>query len=858
MKLTLLSFCVGVFIIEQFPSNYSLQTYLSALILFIPLIFGLLRFLKIYSPHQASLFLLLGALWALFHIESQRNAVIPVNDFAGESLELEVEIISLPKQVGEAQQVTVIVTDVIKPEIKSGIKASQLSVNLLIGRKLNLRWFLSPIAQDQLLGRWQFSVKLKPPRGLVNPVGFDYEKWLFAENIVAVGTIKEGKPISRAGLSFSARVQIWRQQIKSELLVFIHSTNETAILSKNSEALLLALLLGDRSGLSQPMWDVLSSTQTSHLIAISGLHISLVVGLIVFIGNFLLRWFHPMQVARYKVLIYCLGLIAAGFYTLLAGFTLPTQRAFFMSSVVVIGFFMLKNTTLFDAVLWAVFFVLLIQPLAPMSVSFWLSVVAVTWIALLVSGRLEVNKSLRAKIWLVLRLQSLLYLAMLPLSLLFFGKISVVGLVANWFAIPLVTFLLLPLVVLVCAVFGIYSDAAVVLFYGLDFFLNGFWGMLSWFAEQEYLLRLNVGLLQNLMADQVVWLLIAVALICLPIPFRFKVGFIPVLLLPFLLLHQSDAYLSFKGERLTEGYVRLIFFDVGQGTSVFVQTRDHALLYDTGAEFPSGFNMADAVVLPYLQQRFRRHLDLLVISHSDLDHSGGVEVLQEHFVLSDMETLTIADDWRLWPPPAEGSHHQGIDCLDGIQWRWNQVAFQLIKAEMTAPLSSNDASCLIEITLGEQRILLAGDIEKAAEAQLLRTKKLNPQTLVLVPHHGSKTSSTLGFVNAVAADYAVVSAGYDNRFGHPDARVVDRYLARNAQVLSTAEGGALEFEISASGVKQVTQYRLDKQEFWRHSVTESETAFAKFQTTSNIERKIANFELNLLKKILQGFIMSGL
>lgn len=872
IKLALVGFCAGLIIIEQLPVPYSLDNFSLLIVLLIPLFFNPLFFSQRAILFRIfALFFVVGAVWALYQIEQQRSAVIP-QQFMTTEQTLALEITELPFQSGDALR---IVGRILCLESS---KSDEAHKNLChyAGKRLLLKWFNAPVSAESVTGRWMFNVTLKPPRGLVNPVGFDYEKWLFLQKISAVGSIRSGTPFTaqdpkdktraRQSLSSVAHVQIIRAEIKSALNNFltgpaiegessVEASHSNPGMSSQSKALLFALVLGDRSLMDANMWQALTATQTSHLVAISGLHMSLIVGIALLFLRLLLRLVAP---GRWRFLfprVALLALLPAAGYLFLAGFSLPTQRAFLMSAMVIFAYLVFRQTGLITSLLVSVAVILVLQPLAPLSVSFWLTCTAVFWIAWLTQGRLGSFSGVVGQ----LGLQTKIYVAMVPISLLFFAGSSVVGVIANWIAIPMLGFLIMPLLLVTMLVYALSPENSYLLWQGVGFLLDGFWWLIEWFAAKE------MRLLMEWPQQNLFWLFLFGGLLLSPLTWRATIVPLPFLLLPIFVG---------EGEQVGEGEVKVVMFDVGQGTSLLVETANHQLLYDTGVVFPSGFNMIDAAVLPYLKKRFRP-LDMLVVSHSDIDHSGGVDALLRQWPVG----YLLADPWldrKQENLDLQGQEPQRMECLDGLEWQWDRVNFSILKAQqLETPqfvpyrskgwgglfaASDNNQSCILVIEFAGRRIVLAGDIESDAERALLqRDLGLQGVDVLLVPHHGSRTSSSIGFLNRLNPDYALISCGYNNRFQHPHQKVVDRYFARGATVLNTAQVGAVEITLGETGLTNVETHRsAEKAYFWRQINLESDTDGDKGATTSNNERKISKFVLNFLKNNVQGFIMSGL
>jgi len=653
--------------------------------------------------------------------------------------------------------------------------------------------------------RWQLRVKLKPPHGMQNPGGFDYEKWLYLQGIHATGYIRQSKAQAGENKRISPS-PVGIDSFRERLIQLISELPD-----KRYQGLLQALSVGHKSLISAPQWQLLRETGTSHLMAISGLHIGL-VGALVF---FILRWLTPgalllrLNVSAQQVAA-VFSLFAALFYALLAGFSVPTQRAFIMLLVVMLAILFKRPAFSANTLALALSGVLLYQPVAVLSVGFWLSFLAVVIISLVTSSRIRYRLGDEAEDvygrgkgkagrWLQgLRTQWLIALGMLPLSVLLFQQGSVISPLANMLVIPLVGLLVVPISLLASVMSLFWVEAALWLFALASDCLAIIWYILQWLGESPVASwkSASVPLLQGTMA------LIGVFLLLMPrgFPLRFT-GII--LLLPMLL---------YKAERPVSGDLWVSVLDVGQGLSVLLQTHEKTLLYDTGAKFSERFDIGEKVVLPYLQFIGVEQLDTLLISHGDNDHAGGAQAilaqLKVHHVLA-------GDRAQL----SEALKREALLCRSGRRWRWDGVDFEILHPARDYK-KANNRSCVLKVSGGNYSLLLTGDIEAKAERELLKSEgvveSLRADVLV-VPHHGSNTSSSAAFLDVVKPHLAVVSAGYRNRFGHPTNKVLQRYNARGIEVLNTASAGAIQIKFSKSegnGRFKVSMQRKPRRHYW--------------------------------------------
>ena len=632
---------------------------------------------------------------------------------------------------------------------------------------------------------WRLNVKLKRPSGFMNPGGFDYEKWLFTQKIIATGYVRKSKQDNENRKLFNTdvlgktwSVDYWRQKV--------HDTIQQQISNKNSAAVLSALLVAVRDNLNEDQWQLLQATGTSHLIAISGLHIAVVAGFAFFPMMLLWRLFSclneriPLRIAGA-----CAGTLLATFYAMLAGFTLPTQRALLM---VIIGLWALVSRRNFDAssiLGLALVLVLLWDPLVAMTVSFWLSFLAVFLILLFVKRQSEKPS------WMVLKLQIFLSLAMLPLTLLFFGTASLTSPLANLLAIPWVSLLIVPLSLiglilipistfLSTQVLSLASYAIELLFKGLDI------------LSSSALSDLNLAEIPSSL------LLVAfVGVLVLVLPKGFPARWLGLLLIFPALVFQAD--------KLKEGAFKYTLLDVGQGFASVLQTQNHYLIYDTGTRVSETFDLGKLVVAPYLRSQGVDKINMMMISHEDIDHRGGAQYLYDNFEIDEM----LSSDFRA----IKGSKF----CVQGQKWQWDGVNFEVLSPPKHYQGNDNNRSCVLKVWNVHHSLLLTGDIQKKTEKVLLNSSlKMLKADVMSVPHHGSKTSSSEAFIKQVSPKIGLISAGYRSRFGHPKPAVVSRYKSLDVELLDTVNFGAISLDFPADNSEIKREYhRLDNQGFWR-------------------------------------------
>ncbi len=626
--------------------------------------------------------------------------------------------------------------------------------------------------QVRAADRLRMRARLKRPHGYANPGTFDYEKWLFMRGIGATGYALGWEKIGE-GSRWSPVV--WRQALLEKL-----RAHRDVIAHVDSVA---ALSLGFSQSLTPARSQILAATGTRHLFAVSGLHIGLVFGVFFFLlralwSRFFLARLHypPHCAASIAALPFAFG------YALLAGFSLPTQRALVMLLCFVFGVLQKRRLPLSQSLSAALLAVLLWDPFSSLSVSLWMSFAAVGLIVLFLSA------STRPPDWRQWpKLQVYLSLAMILPTLLFFSRGSLIAPLANLLAVPLVSFLVLPASLLSTAFAALGDVPAVFVLHCADALFEGFWRAGAWLAAFDGVEWFH---------HPPKWALVS-ALAGIALLLAFPRAWLKPLALVFLLPLFNKAVLP-----PPPGDFEAVFLDVGQGLSVFVATHRHALLYDTGPAYPS-FNTGEAIVAPYLRARDVTRLDALIVSHTDNDHAGGAAGVLRH----------IGARRLLSGESFEVAGRRFEVCRDGQTWTWDGVRFEILHPASSHRRTRNDASCVLKVSSGARSLLLTADIEKASERALLGDERIASEVM-LVPHHGSRTSSDPAFIDQVAPRLAVVTAGYRNSFGFPKADVIGRYHERGIRVLNTAQAGALSLHFSPSAEVRIVAHREQARHYW--------------------------------------------
>lgn len=683
------------------------------------------------------------------------------------------------------------------PKVKAQKQYFNFNITQLNNRALSksilvrLSWKDAPHLLQQG-EQWQFKCKLKAAHGFANIGGFNYVAWLRHKGILATGYVINAKGIDEAMTQLLHASPSLRHQLYNQVTSMIKN--------KPLASLVKALSFGERGDISDKIQKILQTTATQHLIAISGLHLGLVAsGSFIFICT--LFQFFPVRFIPTQLGVYLLNyntrfiavvfsLLLTYFYAYISGFALPTLRAL---SMIFLYWFLrgqgLKVSWL-SCLLFIVLSVVLFWPFSLLSMSFWLSFYAVV-VIFLINWRFlsHQKKTTKFKQWLttLFILQLSLSLLLLPLTLFFTFKFSFLAIIANLISVPWMSITAIPLCLM--GVISIFiSPVLAAFFFNLAHTsLSFLWHILTFLSEQSWAV---ISL-----STSEIWCLIAVIFVCiyrllLAIPLRKLDGAFIVLLLSLWgyrsLLHQDDWFLT--------------VLDVGQGLSVVIEKKQHTLLYDTGAKYPGGFSLVEAVVLPYFKAQGIHSMDTLIISHNDNDHAGGVPLLQTW-----QEGLKIMAN--------DPAYNASKGCEKGESFYWQSLKFDVLWPLNKGKGRENEDSCVIKISDGKSSILLTGDITIKVEKQLLaQGDKINADVLI-VPHHGSKTSSSDLFIKAVSPKVAVFSVGFQNRWNMPHREVISRYQYHKVELLNTAKSGMIRFNFSPSG-ENIKLYHEDIWPFW--------------------------------------------
>ena len=655
--------------------------------------------------------------------------------------------------------------------------------------------------------RWAMTVRLKAPHGLRNPHGFDYELWMWEQGVQATGSVRNGlkdEPPVRLASTWQHPVEQLRQSVRDAIFARLNGARDDSDPGRARIAgVVAALVTGDQRAIDRADWDVFRATGVAHLMSISGLHITLFAWLAAWCVGVLWRrstWLCLRVPAPFAALV--AGVFLATAYAVFSGWGVPAQRTVLMLAIVALLQGSGRRWPWPQVWLLACAAVVLVDPWALAQAGFWLSFVAV---GVLFATNTIADKvyatSARGHFYALLREQWVVTLALTPLTLLLFGQVSVVGFAANLVAIPWVTLVVTPLALGGVLWSPLWSLAALS--------LQPLTAVLQWLAQWPWaVLFLPAAPLWAGMAG-----VLGGAMLATRLPWRLRLLALP-LLVPVLL---------WSPERPGAGEFELLAADIGQGNAVLVRTAGHSLLYDAGPRFSRESDAGHRVLVPLLRALGER-VDILMLSHRDADHTGGAEA-----VLMQQPQAQLTGS-------IEGTHplqsvRPIIPCLAGQRWEWDGVVLEVLhplpgadapELRETRPPRDprpNTLSCVLRIAAkggAGASALLVGDIETQQEQALLARNAPLKADVLLVPHHGSKTSSSRAFLAGVLPGTALVQAGYRNRFGHPATDVLERYRALGIDVVESSRCGAAHW--SSKAPAQVACERDRDRHYWQHTL----------------------------------------
>jgi competence protein ComEC len=653
-------------------------------------------------------------------------------------------------------------------------------------RRVELTWYDAPL-KLRPGERWRLHVRLKPRQGFANPGGYDYEAQLFRNGIGATGYVRSGdnRRIAEPGGRY----------LVLQARDFIAHRLSAALPNSTMLGVVQGLAIGETQAMSADQWQVFANTGTTHLMAISGLHIAMVAMLFAWLSRAAARRL-PLQRLRVNAVSWeCVGgMSAALVYSLLAGFSVPTQRTLIMLCVYFGMRWQRREVASLQGFALALIAVLVVDPFAPLAAGFWLSFGAV---AAIIGGMgARIGRGSRGGEY--VRMQAVVTAGMTPLVIGAFGSVSLISPLVNLLAIPFFTLLLVPAILLGSALSCVHAAWGAPLLQLVSWLLEQSWPVWQWAAD----LPLALWRMPQLPWLLAVLLGIGCALCVSPLPPMLRVASVALCIPAFI----------WSPSRPLNGNFDLTVLDVGQGLAVVVRTREHVLVYDTGPAFRSGRDTGELVVLPYLYSQGVRRIDTLIASHGDVDHVGGLQS-----VLQGLPTTRVLAGSSVILPPSSQSLFER--CVYGQRWHWDGVEFAVLHPEaieaMHTKSKDNDTSCVLAIRGAQGSATIFGDIERASEQQLLRNERIETSEIVVVPHHGSRTSSTPELIAAVQPKLALIGAGKDNRWGFPKPDVVARWRAAGAATFVTAQSGAIRVAVNQDGVTAPRLFRVERRRYWQ-------------------------------------------
>ena len=663
--------------------------------------------------------------------------------------------------------------------------------------QLEMRWY-KPTVDLQAGQKHRFNVRFKPVYGRANPAGFDRQKWRFSEHIAYQASIKEHLAVLSSEVTLRG---------------YFYQKVQALSASLNNQGMILALSFADKTLISLDKKEQIKKLAISHLFAISGLHIGLLFSFVYLLLHLLVNRFFPKRYLGWCSwrFVNVLALAAAFFYAYLAGFSLPTQRAFLMLLFAVLVLSMKRRCALFDLLSLTLFMILLWDPLAVLSVSLWLSfsaiaiILTVLWcfpgITLRHKSALAENSfsALKRYLKFLFLIQFSLTLLMVPIQLLNFSAFSGLSLLVNFIAVPLFSLLIIPLILLGCLFSLLVPPLALLCLSGADYLISLFFTVFAGGEGAYHIYSAADG--------QFIILLISLSIVLFILYIQAANNRKTSLLFAATVFVLTGISFWQRENRAADAWV-VEGLDIGQGLAVLVRSQGQTLLYDSGPRYPSGFNTATTEIVPYLQAIGVTRLDYLVISHSDIDHAGGFDVIMENF---SPKQIILGE-------PLTHNKSETVNtrlCKAAQKWSLGALSVAVL-SPFTLSKNNNNNSCVLRISDGQHSLLLTGDIEKKQEALLIKKHgKQLASDLLFAPHHGSKHSSSEPFITAVSPQWVIFSAGFMNHWRFPAEEVKLRYKNLSVKMANSGLSGFIRFKITKEQIK-IQTYREDLASYWYH------------------------------------------
>ncbi|OUR73261.1 DNA internalization-related competence protein ComEC/Rec2 [Methylophaga sp. 41_12_T18] len=752
-----ISFLLGCLLLSQQPSLPDSQLLWLVLATAIAVLF---------SPYRWLIWLLLGFSWSYY----QASAVISdrlASELQGKDIVITGTVSTIPEYHSQ--------------HVRFEFRPDQ-QPNIQLPKKILLNWYRPFPISIHADERWQIMVRLKLPYGMKNPAGFDYESWLFQRGIGATGYIRSNDKNIRLAVSPELSINRLRQSVNGRLNQHLTDSSNLGVVE--------GLTTGTRHNISKQQWQLLRLSGTSHLLAISGLHI----GLAAAIGFFSCYWLWCLRANNLlllpaKYIAAMGGFLFALFYAALAGFSIPTERALMMVSMVMIALLCKRPAAISSSLAISLMLILIWDPLAVLAPGLWLSFTAVAIIVYTSQYRHPTPR------WQWAKIHFLIALGLTPLLLVFFSQTSLISPLANLIAVPYVSLIIVPLSLLASIMLWLFEPIGILLLFIVDQGLTYFWLWLDLVTSLPFSTWSSVQL------PLLYSLPISLGVILLLAPKALPAKYLAVFTLLPLLMYDPD-----KPE---QGEFWFSLLDVGQGLASVIQTKNHTLVFDAGPKYSEKFDTGSAVVKPFLQANGINNIDILIISHGDNDHIGGAQSLlkainTKKVLSSEVDNLT-------------GAEH----CQAGQSWQWDEVSFTMLHPLELDIGSDNNLSCVLRIANQAGSVLFTGDIEQHAEQLLIARYGHNLKSTILVaPHHGSNTSSSNSFISLVSPDTVLFPVGYKNRYHFPNQHVIDRYHSKQIVMLDTAHHGAIQYQFGQQQISAPLSWRQHRHNIWTVATTD--------------------------------------
>lgn len=807
MIVKVLAFVIGIWVLQHQARLPSVWWLIAATTFSSCVFISVYRFIGQSSIHRGKLryfyavinsvaIFLMGVIWAAVAADVRLSDYLP-HRWEKQAILIEGVVSTLPEQNAHYERFRFKVEKVLTP-------------NAVVPRQLGLSYYYpnsfqaafkplnSAVVHAPLFHvgeRWRLTVKLKRPHGVLNPHGFDFESWALSENMRATGTVQRKEVLTKLD-TFVWRPHYLVEQMRARLQSRLQRVLENA----PYVGVIQALVIGDDSDIEVDTWQLLLRTGITHLMSISGLHITMLSGMAFACFYAIWRRF-PLCVlmlpARKAATI--AGIATACCYAFIAGFSVPTQRTFYMLMILGLSLWFGRQYRAIDVLAFALLVVVLIDPWAVNAAGFWLSFGAVALITFAFNGRIGQHHWLTGAI----KTQWAVTIGMLPLLLILFNQSSVISPVANAIAIPVVSFFVTPL-----ALLGSFLQ--------IDWPIQLSHLMLTYLMQVlHHLDQLPITVWQQQAPQPWTFFLAMTGALMLLLPRGVPLKMFGVFaFLPIFLI---------KSDRPVIGDMKVTVLDVGQGLSVHVQTKGHDFLYDTGSKFSQQSDAGMRVVVPYLRGEGVSHLDGLMISHDDIDHSGGAQT-----IINNIPTSWVSSSYAF---PILTQSIKTLRCQAEQVWYWDNVKFEVLYPNTALDdltLKDNNKSCVLKVSSAGGSLLLTGDVEKKVERSLLAQENFArlKSDVMLVPHHGSKTSSSVNFLSAVKPMISIATVGYLNRFHHPVEKILNRYHDVGSQVFRSDQHGAIILMFTAkNGVAKpikVSTWRTLAKRYWSDTANEYE------------------------------------